>query len=163
MPSSTFAHMCATFLFLLLPASVISSSTEYKCPGEEYCTVSSNDGICTPIGQGLPAGNTFMPTLMGSGASDPMPYACIGISSTDLVDGGGGCVVTCPNSCTVTPGVSSPCSGSSNTGGTNVQKCQVDGIDVPCDEFTSGGDSRYSNPNALALSLFTAAFALANN
>ena len=102
-----------------------------------------------------------MPTLMGSGASSEMPYACVGISTTDLTDGGGGCVVTCPDSCTVTPGVTSPCSGSSNAGGTTEQKCQVDGIDVPCDEFTSGGGSRVVNAVSMALSVITVAFAFA--
>ena len=106
-----------------------------------------------------------MPTLMGSGASSEMPYACVGISTTDLTDGGGGCVVTCPDSCTVTSGVTSPCSGgfdgSSVTGGTTVKKCQVDGIDVPCDEFTSGGGSRVVNAVSMALSVITVAFAFA--
>ena len=165
MPSSLFAYVCATFLLLLLPSSVVSSSTEYKCPSGEYCTISSNESMCTPIGQGLPAGNVFMPTLMGSGASAPMPYACVGISTTDLSDGGGGCVVTCPDSCTVTPGVSSPCLGgfgSSITGGMTVQKCQLDGVDVPCDGFTSGGGSRVLNPTAMGPSLIAIAFALAN-
>lgn len=162
MPSSTFAYVCATFLLLLLPTSVISSSTEYKCPSGEYCTISSSESICTPIGQGLPVGNTFMPTLMGSGASAPMPYACVGISTTDLSDGGGDCVVTCPDSCTVTPGVSSPCSGfTSITGGTTVKKCQVDGIDVPCDGFTSGGGSRVVNPISVAVCVIAISFALA--
>ena len=164
MPSSLFAYVCAAFLLLLLPTSVMSSSTEYKCPSGEHCTISNNNGsMCTPIAEGLPAGNIFMPTLMGSGSSsESMPYACIGISTTDLSDGGGGCVVTCPGSCTVTPGVSSPCSGSSNTGGSTVQKCQVDGIDVPCDGFTSGGGLRVVNPTAMGLSVIAIAFALAN-
>eukprot|EP00563_Minutocellus_polymorphus_P021279 CAMPEP_0197733716 /NCGR_PEP_ID=MMETSP1434-20131217/44051_1 /TAXON_ID=265543 /ORGANISM="Minutocellus polymorphus, Strain CCMP3303" /LENGTH=158 /DNA_ID=CAMNT_0043321107 /DNA_START=98 /DNA_END=574 /DNA_ORIENTATION=- len=112
MTSFAFATAILSVTVLLL-ARPVASSTEYKCSGGEHCKLSSTDdmSMCTPIGEGLPDGNTFMPTLMGSGASTPMPYACIGLSDTDLVEGGGGCVVTCPDSCTVTSNVVSPCSG----------------------------------------------------
>ena len=116
MTSFALATSVLSAAILLLASPVASSSTEYKCSGAEYCKISSKGGICTPIGEGLPVGNTFMPTLISSGASSastPMPYACIGISSTDLADGGGSgnCVVECPGSCTVTPNVVSPCAG----------------------------------------------------
>ena len=119
MTSFALATSVLSAAILLLASPVASSSTEYKCSGAEYCKISSKGGICTPIGEGLPVGNTFMPTLISSGASSastPMPYACIGISSTDLADGGGSgnCVVECPGSCTVTPNVTSPCAGTLN-------------------------------------------------
>ena len=114
MTSFAFATSVLSAAVLLLARPVDASSTEYKCSGGEYCKLSSNENICTPIGQGLPSGNNFMPSLMGSGASTPMPYDCIGISTDDLAESGGfgGCVVTCPDSCTVTPNVASPCTGS---------------------------------------------------
>ena len=113
MTSFALATSVLSAAILLLASPVASSSTEYKCSGAEYCKISSKDSICTPYGQGLPVGSTFLPVLIGSGASSPMPYACIGISSTDLADGGGSgnCVVECPGSCTVTPNVVSPCAG----------------------------------------------------
>ncbi len=120
MTSFAFATSILSAAVLLLARPVDASSTEYKCSGGEYCKISSNGNICTPIGQGLPAGNVFMPTLMGSGASAPMPYDCIGISSDVLAESGGmgGCVVTCPDSCIVTPNVASPCAGSTPPGPT---------------------------------------------
>ena len=113
MTSFALATSVLSAAILLLASPVASSSTEYKCSGAEYCKISSTGGICSPIGQGLPVGNTFIPIIMGSGSSYPMSYACIGISSTDLADGGGSgnCVVECPGSCTVTPNVVSPCAG----------------------------------------------------
>mmetsp|Transcript_20224 Transcript_20224/g.58012 ORF Transcript_20224/g.58012 Transcript_20224/m.58012 type:complete len:165 (+) Transcript_20224:71-565(+) len=112
MTSFAFATTVLSAAVLLLARPGGASSTEYKCFSGEFCKLSSTGdmSICTPIGEGLPPGNTFMPTLMGSGASTPMPYSCIGLSDTDLVEGGGGCVVTCPLTCTVTSNVVSPCS-----------------------------------------------------
>ena len=126
MTSFAFAtsFLSATVLLLARSVDASSTSTEYKCSGGEFCQLSSHlhtgwtgpsqRSMCTPIGQGLPSGNVFMPTLMGSGTSSPMPYDCIGILSNDLAESGGmgSCVVTCPGSCTVTPNVASPCTGS---------------------------------------------------
>ena len=116
MTSFAFATSILSAAVLLLARPVVASSTEYKCSGGEFCQLSSNGSMCTPIGQGLSSGNVFMPTLMGSGTSSPMPYDCIGISSNDLAESGGmgGCVVTCPGSCTVTPNVASPCTRGSS-------------------------------------------------
>ena len=110
--------LSAAVLLLARPvdAQISRVSNEYKCSGGEYCTIFNVAGkMCSTIGQGLPPGNSFMPSLMGgSGASAPMPFACIGIPYEDLAESGGlmGCVVTCPDSCTITPDVSFPCAGS---------------------------------------------------
>ena len=116
MTSFAFATSILSAAVLLLARPIDASSTEYKCSGGGYCTLSSNGNSCTPMGQGLPSGNNFMPSLMGSGSSLPMPYDCIGISSNDLAESGGfgGCVVTCPGGCTVTPNVASPCAGTTS-------------------------------------------------
>ena len=108
MTSFAFATSILSAAVLLLARPVDASSTEYKCSGGEYCTISSNGDICAPIGQGLPIGTLFIPTFgiwgeFDIGESAPMPYDCIGI------EGGEGCVVTCPGDCTVTPNVASPC------------------------------------------------------
>jgi hypothetical protein len=90
------------------------ATTEYVCNNNEYCTLSSNGGVCSPIGQGLPSGNSFSPTVMGEGASTTVNYNCIGIDDSDLVSGGGSCQMSCPNTCKVTPDVTNPCG---STGG----------------------------------------------
>lgn len=108
MTSFAFATSILSAAVLLLARPVDASSTEYKCSGGEYCEISSNGDMCAPIGQGLPIGIVFIPTFgiwgeFDIGESAPMPYDCIGI------EGGEGCVVTCPGDCTVTPNVASPC------------------------------------------------------
>ena len=93
-----------------------SGSTEYVCKNGEYCTLSSNGGVCSPIGQGLPFGSNFMPVLIGSGASTTVSYNCIGINAFDLVSGGGSCQMSCPDTCKVTPDVTNPCGSTPSAG-----------------------------------------------
>jgi hypothetical protein len=106
------------FSSLLVLAAIAGTTTttagitEYVCNNGEYCTLSSNGGLCNPIVQ-LPSGNIFTPTLYdgtgSGGAPIDVPYNCIGINAFDLVSGGGSCQMSCPNTCKVTPDVTNPC------------------------------------------------------
>ena len=120
LPRSTSSSFVFGALFLTALFGRTIATTEYVCNNGEYCTLSSNGGICSPIGQGLPSGNIFSPTVMGEGASTTVPYNCIGINDSDLVSGGGSCQMSCPDSCKVTPDVTNPCGstgGNDSTGG----------------------------------------------
>jgi hypothetical protein len=164
----------AALLISLSPHSagaVGSSTIEYTCPnygGGEHCTISvrPEGGICSPTGLGGQANNNrsggaFSPTLVGSGAAADMPYGCIGIFATDLVEGGGDCVVSCPGSCQEAPGGKTPCAGyvDPNTSNGSSEKCQFNGADVACDDaaFTSGAPKLLFGPEA-HLAMWMAAF-----
>jgi hypothetical protein len=88
--------------------------TQYVCPSGSSCTLSSKGGVCSPIPEGLPTLTNFMPTIINEGPNVNVPYECIGISGTDLESGGGSCIMTCPESCTITSNVEEPCSGSAH-------------------------------------------------
>jgi hypothetical protein len=92
-----------------------NSETVYVCLNNEYCIISSTGGVCSPIGQGLPFGTNFMPTLIGVGSGQGMAYDCIGIENSNLASNGGSCVVACPDSCTQQSDVTSfTCSSTSD-------------------------------------------------
>ena len=95
----------------------IGASTQYVCPSGSFCTLSANRGVCSPFFQGLPSGtllNTNNSPVLINGGAKLVEFACIGISNYDLASGAatsGSCVMTCPDSCTITANVRSPCAG----------------------------------------------------
>ncbi len=105
--------LAALFSTAIIEAA--SSTTQYVCNNGSYCTLKSNGGMCSPTGVG-PNGMTFNPTVQGEQATQRVPFECIGISSSDLVSGGGNCVMSCPDDCFVITDVSDPCGTTGTTG-----------------------------------------------
>ena len=108
----------STLLLSTVPAALATGVTQYKCTNGDYCSLSSEGGMCSPSPLGLPAGYSFSASIMGSG-SMTLPYQCIAFHENDLQGGSGmnSCTVTCPASCEITRNVVDPCHGQNGNSG----------------------------------------------
>eukprot|EP00986_Skeletonema_menzelii_P020773 scaffold32272_cov137-Skeletonema_menzelii.AAC.1 len=121
-PSSFLEAVLLTALF----GSAIATNTQYVCNNNEFCKLSSNGGYCRPTALGLPSGYVFSTSLSGAGTFSEIYHECIAFPKTDLVTGGGSCIMTCPATCEVTQNVANPCQGHSGSS-KQQRKCSSSG------------------------------------